>query len=263
MLHLEMSGRCGRCERRWSGWRARWSTCSVADRGLPGGVQPSLPNAARHLVCNKARPSASLRRRHHTAPCPTGRSIIVQLLRSRQVRTAVAAAAGLMTVIGSLVVGVPAASAATAPPAASQLQVVHRTDHSLTIKFAVPAAYYHPGAGAVVRITRGYTPAATPGAGYSVGSIDSAHEAQAGPNPPLRANLAYTFAVWIRDSGVYSKRATITTATLKDTTAPDSVSYLTSQAALAGGQPRVVLTWQNPCCDTLGPVRIVRNTKPT
>jgi hypothetical protein len=187
----------------------------------------------------------------------------VQLLRSRQVRTAVAAAAGLITVIGSLVVGVPAASAATAPPAASQLQVVHRTDHSLTIKFAVPAAYYHPGAGAVVRITRGYTPAATPAAGYSVGSIDSAHEAQAGPNPPLGANLAYTFAVWIRDSGVYSKRATITTATLKDTTAPDSVSYLTSQAALAGGQPRVVLTWQNPCCDTLGPVRIVRNTKPT
>jgi hypothetical protein len=93
--------------------------------------------------------------------------------------------------------------------------------------------------------------------------ITTAHEAKAGPNPPLGANLAYTFAVWIRDNSLYSKRATITTTTLTDTTAPDPVSYVTSQAMLSGGNPRVVLTWQNPCCDTLGDLRIVRNTKPT
>lgn len=181
----------------------------------------------------------------------------------RPARTAAVAATGIATMIGSLIVGTSAASAATAPPAASQLKVVQRTDHSLTIKFAVPAAYYHPGAGVVVRITRGYTPAPTPTTGYGVTNIYTTHEAQAGPNSPLGANLAYTFAVWIRDSGLYSKRATITATTLKDTTGPDPVSYVSSQAGLAGGRPRVVLTWDNPCCDQLSYVRIVRNTKAT
>lgn len=51
------------------------------------------------------------------------------------------------------------AEAAAKPPPSSQLKVVQRTDHRLAVQFAVPAAFYHPGAGSVVRLTGGRTSA--------------------------------------------------------------------------------------------------------
>lgn len=158
---------------------------------------------------------------------------------------------------------VPASAATVRPPAVSQLKLIRHTDHSLAISFAVPAAYYHPGAGVVVRITRGHTPAATPTAGYAVQAPVYPHEAQAGPNPALGADLAYTFAVWIRDNGVYSSRQTLTARTLKDASPPDDVTGVEARATLVDGMPRVVLSWKNPCCDEVSTIRIVRNTEPT
>jgi hypothetical protein len=176
--------------------------------------------------------------------------------RRRRAGVVLASALGLV----AAGVGFVPATAAPAPPAVSQVRVEQRTDHTLTIKFAVPAAYYHPGAGVVVRLTRGRTPAASVVAGYAV-TANAAHEAKAGPT--LGAGLAYTFAIWIRDGGRYSRRVAITTTTLTDTTAPDPVTSLESRAAITASGPRVVLTWVDPCCDDLSYVRIVRNTTPT
>jgi hypothetical protein len=141
------------------------------------------------------------------------------------------------------------------------VHLVKRGDHTLTIKFAVPAAYYHRGAGVVVRLTRGKKPAARPSAGYAV-AVYPDHEAYA--HPTLAANVPYTFAIWIHDGGKYSKRVVFRTRTAKDTTPPDTVTGLRSAAGISGdGTPRVILDWTNPCCDEIASTRIVRNTKPT
>lgn len=179
----------------------------------------------------------------------------------RRLSSAMLALGVALALVASVFVGRLPATAATPPPPVSQVRVIQKTDHQITIQFAVPAAYYHPGARAVVRITRGKTPAASPTAGYEV-RANTRHEAQAGPNPALGAGVAYTFALWIIDGGQLSKRATLTTTTLKDTTPPEDLLAVHAKATINSG-PRVVLDWANPCCDELDTVRIVRNTKPT
>src|SRR3954466_4172616 len=70
--------------------------------------------------------------------------------------------------LAALLVPATPSSAATAPPPVSSITVTERTAHRVTISYAVPAAYYSPGGGGVVRLTRGHTPAASPTAGYAV-----------------------------------------------------------------------------------------------
>lgn len=164
-------------------------------------------------------------------------------------------------VLAAASVGAPAQAAAR-PPAASHLKVVQRTDHRLAVQFAVPAAFYRPGAGSVVRLTAGRTPAASPTRGYAV-ATDGRHVARTAATSPLVANTYYTFAVWIRDRGVYSKRITITTRTLPDTTRPNPVTGLTAKASIGDGSGQVKLTWTGDHTDRMGYVRIVRNVDPT
>lgn len=153
------------------------------------------------------------------------------------------------------------ATAASKPRPVSKVHLVKRGDHTLTIKFAVPAAYYHQGAGVVVRLTRGKKPAARPSAGYAV-ALQPGHEAYV--QQTLVANTRYTFAVWLHDGGRYSKRVVFRTRTAKDTSPPDTVENVQATAGLSGsGSARVVLEWDNPTGDSLSGVRIVRNTRPT
>jgi hypothetical protein len=152
-------------------------------------------------------------------------------------------------------------SAASKPPSVSRVHLVKRGDHTLTIAFAVPAAYYHRGAGVVVRLTRGKTAAARASAGYTV-TVSPDHQARTGSS--LTADALYTFAIWIHDGGKYSKRVVFRARTAKDTTPPDTVENTQATAGLSGsGSARVVLEWDNPTGDPLSGVRIVRNTRPT
>ncbi|MET0695248.1 MAG: hypothetical protein ABWY56_15045 [Propionibacteriaceae bacterium] len=167
----------------------------------------------------------------------------------------------ILLLTASVLLGRVPAAAATTPPPASQLRLSDRSDHMLELQFAVPAAYYHPGASAVVRITRGRTPAASPTAGYPV-QTNTLHQARAGSNPPLGAEVAYTFAVWIIDGGKLSPRATLTATTLKDTHPPDDIIAAHAAPGISPG-PRVIVDWANPCCDELDTVQIIRNTKNT
>ncbi|WP_131404043.1 hypothetical protein [Aeromicrobium sp. IC_218] len=139
---------------------------------------------------------------------------------------------------------------------------MQRTDHRLAVQFAVPAAFYRPGAGSVVRLTAGRTPAASPSKGYAV-ATDGRHVARTAATSPLVANTYYTFAVWIRHRGVYSKRITITTRTRPDTTRPNPVTGLTAKASIGDGSGQVTLTWTGDHTDRMGYVRIVRNVDPT
>lgn len=177
---------------------------------------------------------------------------------------AVNSVVGRAVLVGGLVLagaslGAPAQAAAK-PPAASQLKVVQRADHQLAVQFAVPTAFYHPGAGSVVRLTGGRTPAASPSKGYAV-PTDGRHVSRTAAT--LLASQDYTFAVWIRDHGVYSKRTAITTRTLADTTRPNPVTGLTAKASIGDGSGQVKLTWTGDHTDRIGYVRIVRNTRPT
>lgn len=161
---------------------------------------------------------------------------------------------GLIVAVGGLT---QPAAAATAPPAVSQLQVDHRYDHTLMISWHNPTA----GASAVVRLTRGRTPAATPTAGYAV-PVNDGRFATA---RPLGAGLAYTFAVWVRDGdGHYSARTTLTTSTRADVTPPPP---LESAKARWASDPfdarRVQLSWNRPEIVDFDGVRIVRNTTAT
>ncbi|WP_345508282.1 hypothetical protein [Terrabacter aeriphilus] len=152
------------------------------------------------------------------------------------------------------------ASAATAPPPVSGITVTERTAHRVTISYLVPAAYYSPGGGGVVRVTRGHTPAASPTSGYAVPV--TGRTARTTLVPSLTPNVAYTFAVWVRVGSAYSAGRTITVVTR-----PDVVTELRSAASVTPpsydlGHAQVRLTWRNPT-GPLKAVRIVRNTAAT
>jgi hypothetical protein len=153
-----------------------------------------------------------------------------------------------------------ASAAATAPPPVSGITVTERTAHRVTITYLVPAAYYSPGGGGVVRLTRGYTPAASPTSGYAVPV--TGRTARTTLDPSLTPNVAYTFAVWVRVGNAYSARRTITVITR-----PDVVTELKSAASVTPGSfdlahTQVRLTWRNPA-GPLKAIRIVRNTAAT
>jgi hypothetical protein len=152
--------------------------------------------------------------------------------------------------------------AATAPPPVSSIRVTLRTDHRLGITWDVPAVYYSPGVHGVVRITRGYTPAASPNAGYGVSVWNRTAET---PQcfPLLTPDVVYTFAVWVNDNGTYSARRSLSVRTLKDTTPAMSFSVQSWRPAIADdGDPEVSLMWERECEDYAG-FRIVRNTHRT
>jgi hypothetical protein len=159
-----------------------------------------------------------------------------------------------------LTVTTVAAEAAKRPPRVSQVRVVERAPHQLAIQFAVPAAYYRPGAGVVVRLTRGRTPAARPAAGYHV-PVTPRHRAQAGPFPELESNTAYTFAIWIRASGRYSRRVVVRTRTAVNVHPPADIGNVRIRASV-DPSPRVVISWGELGADVRS-VRIVRNTEMT
>lgn len=160
--------------------------------------------------------------------------------------------------------GVAPAFAASAPAPVSHIVVTERTAHRVGISFSVPAAYYDTGAGGVVRVTRGYTPAASASAGYAVPV--TGHTARTTASPTLTADVVYTFALWVRDGGRYSARRT---ATIR--TRPDDVSNVRANVGFDGpktqggfttytSNPHVQLTWTNPPGQPLSQIRIVRNT---
>lgn len=166
----------------------------------------------------------------------------------------------LAIALASAFVGLRPAAAATAPPPVSTITVTERTAYGLGIAFVVPAAYYAPNSGGVVRITRGYTPASTPSAGYAVPVVGrTAHTPE---SSSLTANVVYTLAVWVRSNGLYSARRTIALITR-----PDTVGDLRSSVSVGGPTygpfgVRVSLSWENPA-GPLKAIRIVRNTAPT
>jgi hypothetical protein len=167
----------------------------------------------------------------------------------------------VLTLVAASLGLVGPATAASKPPPVSGVHLVKRADHALTIAFAVPAAYYHRGAGVVVRLTRGKTAAARASAGYAV-AVSTDHQATIGLG--LTADALYTFAIWIHDGGKYSKRVVFRARTAKDTTPPDPVEGVRAIAGLGGtGDARIVLDWTNPCCEQITSIRIVRNTRPT
>ncbi len=166
----------------------------------------------------------------------------------------------LLVAVAALVVPAPGSSAATAPPPVSNITVTERTAHRITISYVVPAAYYSPGGGGVVRLTRGSTPAASPTAGYAVPV--TGRTARTTLDPALTPNVAYTLAVWVKANGQYSARRTVTVVTR-----PDVVTALAGAASVSGPSysptgPQVRLTWRNPT-GPLKAVRIVRNVAPT
>jgi len=171
---------------------------------------------------------------------------------------AVLACAGLF--LSGLVAIAAPAGAVSAPPAASNLAVPYRYDHTLVLTFSVPAAFYDAGAGAVVRMTAGRTPASSPTTGYAVPTTGHTVTVR-----PLTASTCYTFAVWIRDHGLYSARRTITSLTLADVTPPATLySLLAGIKSTASATPGIALTltYARDDVDIAG-IRIVRNTAPT
>jgi hypothetical protein len=155
--------------------------------------------------------------------------------------------------------GFAPADAAARPPRVSKVQVVERTFNALTIRFAVPAAYYHPGAGVVVRLTQGRKPAARPGKGVAV-PANARHEAS--PTIALKQGTLYTFALWVRDNGRFSKRVVIRARTTTYHEPPGEIGTVGAQATV-DPTPRVHLTWVASATDDLASIRIVRNTVPT
>ncbi len=168
--------------------------------------------------------------------------------------------ATVLAAVAALLVPAASSTAATAPPPVSNITVTERTAHRIAISYVVPAAYYSPGGGGVVRLTRGYTPAATPSAGYAVPV--TGRTARTTLDPGLTPNVAYTLAVWGRANGQYSARRSVTVVTR-----PDVVTALSGVASVSGPSysptgPQVRLTWRNPA-GPLKAVRIVRNVGPT
>ncbi|MER7073368.1 hypothetical protein [Terrabacter sp. NPDC000476] len=178
----------------------------------------------------------------------------------RRLRTRLLVVLAALATLATAVLPATSATAATAPPPVSGITVTERTAHRVTISYLVPAAYYSPGGGGVVRVTRGYTPAASPTSGYAVPV--TGRTARTTLVPSLTPNVAYTFAVWVRVGRTYSARRTITVVTR-----PDVVTGLQSAASVTPpsydlGHAQVRLTWRNPA-GPLKAVRIVRNTAAT
>lgn len=156
----------------------------------------------------------------------------------------------------------PPVQAATAPPAVSNIRLTLRTDHRLGITWDVPAVYYSPGVHGVVRITRGYTPAASPTAGYAVPVWNRTAET---PSclPFLTPDVVYTLAVWVNDHGTYSARRSISVRTLKDTTPAMGFGLTSKQSSIAeDGHVQVLLIRELECEEYSG-FRIIRNTRQT
>lgn len=178
---------------------------------------------------------------------------------ARQART-LGGIGGVALLLG-LLPALPAA-ATPPPPPVSNIRVTLRTDHQLGITFDVPAVYYSPGVVGVVRITRGYTPAASPTAGYWVGVWNRTAETPTCP-PFLTPDVVYTFAVWVNDHGTYSARRSFSVRTLKDTTPAALFAVRSLRSSIAeDGDPQVSLLWERACDEYAG-VRIIRNTTPT
>lgn len=159
-------------------------------------------------------------------------------------------------------IGVASASdAAAAPAPVSGLSVTDRTDHHIWVHFDLPA---DPQT-VVARLTRGYTPAATPNAGYFVGVGN--HIVQPGSfGAVLTADTVYTIAFWVRQGSVYSARRTVTARTLKDTTRPADleVPWAPAPSVDPQGEAQVQLVWSAiDVEEDLAGTRIVRNTAPT
>lgn len=166
----------------------------------------------------------------------------------------------------ALVVGLVAAPTASAagPPAVSHLRAVAVKDHSLEITYDVPATYYASGTGLVARITRGYTPAASPTTGYPASDYYYQKRVLSDPHGFLTADTVYTFAIWLHTGGGYSPRATISLRTTIDTTPPASPDAMTAAPRLDGlGRARVLLTWPTPTDDDIVQAAISVNTRNT
>lgn len=151
------------------------------------------------------------------------------------------------------------ARGAQPPPPVSNLRVYARYDHTLRLSWSVPAAAYHPDGTVVVRMTRGYTPAASPTAGYAVPFLRYATAAQA---RPLTAGVAYTFAVWVRDGTAYSARRTVTASTRMDVTPPGDLASVSNGVTITGAataSARLTFAYRGSDPDIAG-VRVVRNT---
>lgn len=176
--------------------------------------------------------------------------------RRRAVVAAVATA-----VIAQLILGPGAARAAVPPPPVSALGAVVG-DHAASVFFSVPAAYYDPGAGGVVRLTVGHTPAASPTSpAYPVPVSGRTAKATG----YLHANTTYTFAIWVRDHGLYSSRRTITVITERSYSAPLPLAELSAtQTVASGGHVAIDLRFGYASVDRdQTGVRVVRNTVDT
>ena len=162
--------------------------------------------------------------------------------------------------LAALLVPATPSSAATAPPPVSSPTVTERTAHRVTISYAVPAAYYSPGGGGVVRLTRGHTPAASPTAGYAVPV--TGRTARTTLIPALTPDVAYTFAIWVKANGLYSARRTVTVVTRPDVVADLRATASVTPPSYDLGAAQVRLSWRNPA-GPLEAVRIIRNAAPT
>jgi hypothetical protein len=169
------------------------------------------------------------------------------------------AAAFLAAAVGGAATFAGTAAAAVPPPPVSSLGAAVG-DHAASVFFDVPAAYYDPGAGGVVRMTVGHTPAVSPTSpGYPV----AVYGRTATTTGYLHANTAYTFAVWVRDHGVYSSRRAITVLTERSFSSPlaelDATQGVTSEGHLAID---LRFGYASVDRDQTG-VRVVRNTVDT
>ncbi len=184
-------------------------------------------------------------------------------MRAQRLVTRTATAIGTVAVgvatLAATVVVAPGALAAPAP--VGGLTVTDLTDHHIWVHFDTPA----DPTTVVSRLTRGYTPAATPGAGYAVPVAN--HIVQPGSTgAPLTADTVYTIAFWVKQGSAYSARRTVTTRTLNDTHRPDDleIPWAPAPSVNARGEAQVQLVWDAVDVeeDFLG-TRIVRNTAPT
>jgi hypothetical protein len=176
-------------------------------------------------------------------------------------RRACWAAVFLAAAVGGAAMFAGTAAAVVPPPAVSSLGAV-MSDHVASVFFDVPAAYYDPGAGGVVRMTVGRTPAASPTSpGYPV-AVSGRTATTTGY---LHANTTYTFAVWVRDHGVYSSRRAITVTTERSHSAPLPLAELdATQGVSSEGHLAIDLRFGYASVDRdQTGVRVVRNTVDT
>lgn len=159
--------------------------------------------------------------------------------------------------VGAL--GAAPADAAARPGRVTKVHVVERAFNTITIKFAVPAAYYHQGAAVIVRVTKGRQAAARPAKGMAV-RTSADHEAT--PTAGLKQDTPYTFALWVRDRGRLSHRVVFHARTAAYHEPPADIGNVADETSL-DPTPQVRLTWVVGAGDELASIRIVRNTEPT